>query len=132
MVTDLVAWERLRCHLCIFPALLYRPACLPEVVSEHLFGKKTAIAPSTQTDAKIKPITSFSTRQYESRLAAEITDFNARDFLDNKKIMDFSKNAKLLCSATKLALSDASITITNKNAEQALASYLKNQVHVKF
>jgi 3-oxoacyl-[acyl-carrier-protein] synthase II len=66
----------------------------------------------------IKPITSFSTRSFTSKLAAQIKNFRAKNFLDSRKIVDFSRGAAFLCSAIRLALDDSKLIVTDKTADE--------------
>lgn len=86
------------------------------VISPNGIGKEKFWQAIESGRSGIKPITSFSTKGFKTKLAAEITGFNAKTFLD-KRSQDFTRSGKLLCSAVKMALEDAKITIDDKNTD---------------
>ncbi len=57
----------------------------------------------------IAPITSFDVSPYPCKLAAEVRDFNAADYLGDKGLKYLTKGTKLLASAIKLAMEDAQL-----------------------
>lgn len=65
----------------------------------------------------IEQITRFDTSDYECKLAAEIKDFDPTHFLGYKGLRNLDRNARLLCSAAKLAIDDARLSIDHKNTD---------------
>jgi len=66
----------------------------------------------------IKPITLFDTNDLKVKVGGEITEFDAKQFLDAKSLRTLDRATKLLASSTKLALDDAKLAITKENNRQ--------------
>jgi len=62
-----------------------------------------------------KPITLFDTSDLKVRTAGEITDFNPKDILGKKGLIDLDRATTLLLSAAKFALEDSKIDTSNIN-----------------
>lgn len=65
----------------------------------------------------IKPVTIFDPGFYKTKLAGEISDFNAEEFLGPKNLQNVDRATKLVSSAAKLALEDSALKITDENSE---------------
>jgi 3-oxoacyl-[acyl-carrier-protein] synthase II len=63
----------------------------------------------------IKQITRFDTSEFECNLAGEIKDFKPTYFLGYKGLRSLDRNARLLCSAAKMAIDDARLSIDHRN-----------------
>ncbi|MFC1501045.1 beta-ketoacyl-[acyl-carrier-protein] synthase family protein [Elusimicrobiota bacterium] len=63
----------------------------------------------------IKPITLFDTKDVKVKLAGEVTDFEPKEILGKKGLVDFDRTTKLLLSAGKFALDDTSFEINEEN-----------------
>lgn len=55
----------------------------------------------------VGPITRFDPSPFRSRIAAEITDFDASDFLEDRQARRFDRYSQLSVAAARLALMDA-------------------------
>lgn len=66
----------------------------------------------------IRPVTLFDTALYKVKTAGEITDFTPETFLGAKGLRTLDRSTKLVSSATKLALDDAKLAISEKNSGQ--------------
>ena len=60
-------------------------------------------------------ITLFDTAPFRVHRAGEITDFDPVSFLGKKGLRDIDRSTRLICSAAKLALDDARLSITEDN-----------------
>src|SRR4030042_2340715 len=67
--------------------------------------------------AGIKPISRFDTDDFKSKLGGEVSNFNPTVFLGSKGLKSLDRSARLLCSAAKLAIEDAKLTINYKNTD---------------
>ncbi len=93
----------------------------------------------------IGPITRFDASPFRSRLAAEIDDFDATDFMDHKKARRLDRFGQFAVAATRAALDDASLSPGDTdpdrvavqmgsalggvaNAEQELLNYMRGGV----
>ena len=65
----------------------------------------------------IKPISLFECAEFSAKQAGEIKDFVAQDFLGTKGLRTLDRSTKLVASASKLALDDASFTISEENTD---------------
>ena len=65
----------------------------------------------------IKPITIFNPSFYKCKMAGEISDFSAEQFLGAKGLLNLDRATKLVCSAAELALKDSKLEITDENSE---------------
>jgi 3-oxoacyl-[acyl-carrier-protein] synthase II len=70
----------------------------------------------------IKPITLFDTFAYKVKTAGEVTEFSAESFLGAKGLRTLDRSTRLVSSATKLALDDANIQISEGNARDIAVS----------
>jgi len=61
------------------------------------------------------PITLFDTSSFHLKIAGEVIDFDPLSFLGKKSIRDLDRSTKLICSATKLAIDDSKLEITEYN-----------------
>ncbi|MDA0673208.1 MAG: beta-ketoacyl synthase N-terminal-like domain-containing protein, partial [Cyanobacteria bacterium] len=66
----------------------------------------------------IGPITQFDASNHASRIAGEVKDFDPSQYLDRKDIKRMDRFAQFAVAASKQALADAQLEITDLNAEQ--------------
>jgi 3-oxoacyl-[acyl-carrier-protein] synthase II len=85
------------------------------VISPNGIGKEKYWQSLKEGRSGIKPITIFETAFFKAKTAGECTDFNAEEFLGSKGLRNLDRSTKLLCSATKLAIDDSSLIITEEN-----------------
>lgn len=88
------------------------------VVSPIGIGKEQYWQSLLEGKLGFRPITLFDTSDLEVKIAGEITNFNAKEILGKKGLVDLDRATTLLLSATKLALEDANIEITEKNTHK--------------
>ena len=66
----------------------------------------------------IGPLTRFDTNGFETKIAAEVKDFNAELYIDKKEIKKMDLFIHYAIAAAKEALEDARLSITPENSEQ--------------
>lgn len=86
------------------------------VVSPIGIGKDQYWESLEQGKSGFKSITLFDTSDLEVKTAGEITEFNPKDILGKKGLVDLDRATTLLLSATKFALEDSQIDISNINS----------------
>ncbi len=63
-------------------------------------------------------ITQFDTTEYPVKIAAEVKDFQAEEFIDKKEARRMDRFVQFAVAAAKMALQDANLTIDESNAER--------------
>jgi len=66
----------------------------------------------------IAPITRFDTSDFPVRIAGEVKDFNAEDFIERKELRKMDTFIHYAVGAAQMALEDSGLEITEANAEQ--------------
>ncbi len=66
----------------------------------------------------IGPVTRFDTTEYKSRIAAEVTDFNASDFIGKQQIRRFDIFIHYGIAAARMAMEDSGLKITPDNSRK--------------
>lgn len=69
-------------------------------------------------ESGIADIASFDTSHFPSHLGAEITGFQARDFVSVKNLRKMDRLSGMAVSSARLALDDAGITVTEANRDR--------------
>lgn len=87
------------------------------VISSNGIGKDAFYEAILNGISGIKPISLFDTSSFKAKLAGEIKDFSAEEFLGAKGLRTLDRSTKLVASATKLALEDAHLEITEENTQ---------------
>jgi 3-oxoacyl-[acyl-carrier-protein] synthase II len=87
------------------------------VLAPNGIGKEQYWNALKEGQSGIKPISRFDTSEFESKLAGEIYNFKPTVFLGKQGLRSLDRNARLLCSAAKLALDDAQLTIDYRNTD---------------
>src|SRR5688572_3371644 len=67
----------------------------------------------------IRPITLFDASRCDTRIAGEVPDFRAEDFIDRREVRRMDRFAQLAVVASDMAMADAQLTITPELAERA-------------
>jgi 3-oxoacyl-[acyl-carrier-protein] synthase II len=65
----------------------------------------------------IKPIKRFDTSEFKCKLAGEVHDFEPALYLGSTGLRSLERTSRLLCSAAKMAIDDASLIIDYKNTD---------------
>src|SRR4030066_1814678 len=87
------------------------------VIAPNGIGKDQYWTALKEGQSGIKPISRFDTSGFKCKLGGEVSNFNPTVFLGSKGLKSLDRTARLLCSAAKLAIEDAKITITYKNTD---------------
>ncbi len=85
------------------------------VVSPIGIGKEAYWKALEEGRSGIRPITLFDTSQFKVKVAGEITEFNAKDILGRKGLVDLDRATTLLSCAMKFAIEDAGLEINEDN-----------------
>lgn len=65
----------------------------------------------------VGPLTKFDSTEFASRVAGEVKDFNAEDYIPKKEIKKLAECTQFAIAASKMAVEDAQLEITDENAE---------------
>lgn len=85
------------------------------VVSPIGIGKEKYWQAIQSGRSGIKPITLFKTDGYNVKTAGEISDFNGEDYFPARTFINLDRAARLLLTASKLALEDTRYAISEEN-----------------
>jgi 3-oxoacyl-[acyl-carrier-protein] synthase II len=85
------------------------------VVAPNGIGKNQFWEGLSKGISGIKPISLFDTQKYHSKKAGEIANFKPSEYLGKKGLRTLDRSAKLMNVATKLAMQDGGIQITETN-----------------
>lgn len=66
----------------------------------------------------IDEITKFDTEKFKVKLAAEVKNFNAADYMDKKEARRMDPFCQYAIAASKEAFADSNLTVTKENAER--------------
>ena len=66
----------------------------------------------------IARVTQFDPSDYPTQILGEVKGFRARDFMDRKKAKRMARFSQFAVAATKMALDDAGLVITEENTEE--------------
>ncbi len=86
------------------------------VISPIGIGKDQYWQSLSEGKSGFKPITLFDTSDLKVKIGGEITEFNPIDILGKKGLIDLDRATTLLLSATKFALEDSRIDLSNINS----------------
>ncbi len=81
-------------------------------------GVDTAWENVCEGKSGIGPLTRFDTNGFETKIAAEVKNFNPERYIDKKEIKKMDLFIHYAIGATKEALEDAQLSITPENSEQ--------------
>lgn len=86
------------------------------VISPIGIGKDQYWQSLSEGRVGFRPITLFDTSDLKVKIAGEIADFNPKDILGKKGLVDLDRATTLLLSATKFALADSQIDTLDINS----------------
>lgn len=66
----------------------------------------------------VGPITQFDTSRFACKIAAEVKDFNAEDYMPKRDVRRMDRFLHFAIAASRLALEDAKLQVTAENADQ--------------
>ncbi len=81
-------------------------------------GVETAWKNVCEGKSGIGPLTRFDTNGFETRIAAEVKNFNPELYIDKKEIKKMDLFIQYAIAATREALENAQLSITPENSEQ--------------
>jgi 3-oxoacyl-[acyl-carrier-protein] synthase II len=81
-------------------------------------GVETAWKNVCEGKSGIGPLTRFDTNGFETKIAAEVKNFNPELYIDKKEIKRMDLFVQYAIAATKEALEDAQLAITPENSEK--------------
>lgn len=87
------------------------------VIAPNAIGKDHFWLSLKNGRSGLKPIKRFDTSEFDCKIGGEVEDFDSTLFLGNKKLKNLDRTSRLLCSAAKMALDDARLTIGAKNTD---------------
>src|SRR5688572_29083204 len=67
----------------------------------------------------VGPITAFDTRDYSCKIAAEISNFDAAEFMPRRKLKEMCRFTQFAMAATKMAIEDAGLELTEEERLRA-------------
>src|SRR5690606_10576581 len=67
----------------------------------------------------IGPITQFDASAFSSRIAGEVKGFEATQFIERKKVKEMARFTQFAVAATKLAIEDAGLELTEEERDRA-------------
>jgi 3-oxoacyl-[acyl-carrier-protein] synthase II len=88
------------------------------VIAPNGIGKEAFWRALKEGKSGIKPIKRFDTSDFQCKLGGEVNNFKPTNFLGSKGLRDLDRTARLLCSAAKLAIEDAQLTIDENNTDE--------------
>lgn len=88
------------------------------VVAPNGIGKQAFWQALKEGKSGIKAISRFDTNQFKSKLAGEIDDFKPEEFLGEKGLREMDRTSRLICSAAKMALTDAKFEPNADNTDK--------------
>ncbi len=86
------------------------------VIAPNGIGKDAYWNALKEGRSGIRQISVFDPGLFRARRAAEVTGFEAEQFLGQKGLRHLDRSTRFLCSAAKLAIEDARLQITEENA----------------
>ena len=69
-------------------------------------------------ESGIGPVTKFDATDFTSRIAGEVKDFNASDFLEKQMIRRFDAFIHYAIAGARMAMEDSGLKVTDKNAHR--------------
>lgn len=88
------------------------------VIAPNSIGKEQFWDALKNGRSGIKPISRFDTADFKCKLAGEVSDFKPADYLGEKGLRELDRSSRFLCSAAKLAIADAGLSITEENTDE--------------
>jgi 3-oxoacyl-[acyl-carrier-protein] synthase II len=88
------------------------------IVSPIGIGKEQYVPALREGRSGIKPVTGFDVQELPSKLAAEITDFDAQNYLGTRRIKQMSRCAQMAVAAAQMAVADSGLDLEKENRER--------------
>jgi 3-oxoacyl-[acyl-carrier-protein] synthase II len=88
------------------------------VIAPNGIGKEQFWDALKEGRSGIKPVRRFGTAALKCHMAGEIdSGFNPAEFLGSRGLRNLERTSRLLCSAAKMAIDDAGLTVTEDNTD---------------
>jgi len=88
------------------------------VISPIGIGKKEFTESLRAGISGVDIITSFDVSEFDTKIAAEVKNFNPEEFIDKKKIRRMDRFCQFAFAAAKMAIEDAELSLQNENLER--------------
>jgi len=88
------------------------------VLASNGIGRQHYWQSLKQGKAGFREVSLFDVSNLKVKIAGEISDFDASEYLGKKGLRSLDRSTKLICSAGKLAIDDANLTITEENTNE--------------
>jgi len=85
----------------------------PLGVGKDIFSQKLF-----KGDSGIRPITSFDTSRFPSRLGAQVTDFSPADFISRKNLRKMDRLSRMAAASARMAIDDSGVNIDSINMDR--------------
>jgi 3-oxoacyl-[acyl-carrier-protein] synthase II len=93
------------------------------IVAPNGIGKDEYWRNLVRGKSAVDRVFSFDASQFSCQVAAEVRDFSPADFISPRRVKAMGRFAQFAVAATRLALDDASLTITTQNSEHVGIAY---------
>ncbi len=88
------------------------------IISPIGIGKKEFTESLRAGISGVDIITSFDVSEFDTKIAAEVKNFNPEEFIDKKKIRRMDRFCQFAFAAAKMAIEDAELSLQNENLER--------------
>ncbi len=88
------------------------------VISPIGIGKKEFTNSLRIGVSGVDKISSFDVTEFETKIAAEVKNFNPEEFIDKKKIRRMDRFCQFAFAAAKMAIEDAELNLQNENLDR--------------
>jgi 3-oxoacyl-[acyl-carrier-protein] synthase II len=88
------------------------------VISPIGIGKEQFTASLKNGVSGVDKITSFDVSEFDTKIAAEVKNFNPEDYIEKKKVRRMDRFCQFAVAAAKMAIEDAQLNLQNENLER--------------
>jgi 3-oxoacyl-[acyl-carrier-protein] synthase II len=88
------------------------------VISPIGIGKEQFTTSLKNGVSGVDKITSFDVSEFETKIAAEVKNFNPEDYIEKKKVRRMDRFCQFAVAAAKMAIEDAQLNLQNENLER--------------
>jgi 3-oxoacyl-[acyl-carrier-protein] synthase II len=88
------------------------------VISPIGIGKEQFTVSLKNGVSGVDKITSFDVSEFETKIAAEVKNFNPEDYIEKKKVRRMDRFCQFAVAAAKMAIEDAQLNLQNENLER--------------
>ena len=94
------------------------------VISPNGIGKKNAWEGFSGGKSGVRLVDGFDVSAFNTKIAAEVKDFDPFDFIDKKKAKNIGRGSQFAIAAAKMALEDAQLSGEKIDSAESLKSQL--------